>query len=95
MKIFKLIFFTLSFLMLIEKSYSNIDIEARYMIIQDHHSGEILYEKDADSKIYPASMTKIMTSIVAFDLLKKGEASLDVEDGEDSSGKITDFNLVA
>ena len=77
MKIFKLIFFTLSFLMLIEKSYSNIDIEARYMIIQDHHSGEILYEKDADSKIYPASMTKIMTSIVAFDLLKKGEASLD------------------
>ena len=32
---------------------------------------------DADYKIYPASMTKIMTAIVVFDLLKKGETSLD------------------
>ena len=56
---------------------SNIEIEAKTVIIQDHHSGEILYEKEADEKIYPASMTKIMTVIVAFDLLKKGETSLD------------------
>merc|ERR1711900_50830 len=47
------------------------------IILQDHLSGEILYEKDADERIYPASMTKIMTTIVAFDLLKKGETSLD------------------
>ena len=47
------------------------------MILQDHHSGQILFEMDADDKIYPASMTKIMTSIVTFDLLKKGETSLD------------------
>ena len=40
-------------------------------------SGRILYEKDADLKIYPASMTKIMTSIIVFDLLKTGELSLD------------------
>jgi len=40
-------------------------------------SGEILYEKEADNKIYPASMTKIMTALVVFDLLKKGETSLD------------------
>ena len=33
--------------------------------------------KEADEKIYPASMTKIMTAIIAFDLLKKGETSLD------------------
>ncbi len=56
---------------------AEIDIAARYVILQDHHSGKILYEKDADSKIYPASMTKIMTAIVTFDLLKKGETSLD------------------
>jgi len=59
------------------KSYSELQIEADYIILQDHFSGEILYEYDADSKIYPASMTKIMTAIVAFDLLKKGETSLD------------------
>tara|TARA_Y100000590_G_scaffold274281_1_gene307971 strand:+ start:14110 stop:15264 length:1155 start_codon:yes stop_codon:yes gene_type:complete len=57
--------------------FAKMDVQATYAIIQDHLSGEILYEKDADSKIYPASMTKIMTSIVAFDLIKRGDASLD------------------
>ena len=60
-----------------QKTYSQIDIEANYVILQDHYSKKILFEKDADGKIYPASMTKIMTAIVAFDLLKKGETSLD------------------
>ena len=45
--------------------------------MQDYLSGEILYEKDADREIYPASMTKIMTSIIAFEMLKSGEISLD------------------
>ena len=58
-------------------SYSQVDIEADHVILQDHLSGEILYEKDADAIIYPASMTKIMTSIVVFDLIKKGETSFD------------------
>ena len=61
------------------KANSQIEIDARYVILQDHLSGKILYEKDADEKIYPASMTKIMTAIVVFDLLKKGETSLDEE----------------
>ncbi len=58
-------------------SYSQIEIDADYVILQDHFSGKILFEQDADTKIYPASMTKIMTSVVVFDLLKKGETSLD------------------
>ena len=33
--------------------------------------------KDADREIYPASMTKIMTSIIAFDLIKSGDLELD------------------
>ena len=73
MKIIKTIFFLITLLLLFQKAYSQIEVDARYVILQDHYSGEILYEKDADSKIYPASMTKIMTTIVAFDLLKKGE----------------------
>ena len=56
---------------------SNFNIKARTVILQDFLSGKILYEKDADLKIFPASMTKIMTSIITFDLLKKGEISLD------------------
>ena len=54
------------------------DIDARTAILQDYFSGEILYEKDADKSIYPASMTKIMTAIVAFELIKSGD--LDMND---------------
>ena len=57
-------------------SKANFDINVRTAILQDYHSGEILYEKDADRKIFPASMTKIMTSIIAFDLIKNGELNL-------------------
>ena len=56
---------------------AELDIRVSTAILQDYLSGEILYEKDPDQQIYPASMTKIMTSIVAFELLKKGELSLD------------------
>tara|TARA_B100001123_G_C15276359_1_gene1012307 strand:- start:850 stop:2004 length:1155 start_codon:yes stop_codon:yes gene_type:complete len=77
MKFIKIFSLTLSLLFITQNSNSEINVDARYVIIQDHHSGKILYEKDADASIYPASMTKIMTTIVAFDLLKKGETSLD------------------
>ncbi len=60
-----------------QNTFANMELNARYAILQDHLSGEILFEKNADGRIYPASMTKIMTAIVAFDLLKKGETSLD------------------
>ena len=53
------------------------DVKARTAILQDFLSGEILFEKDIQKSIYPASMTKIMTSIVIFDLLKSGDLSLD------------------
>ena len=56
---------------------ANVDIQARTAILQDFLSGEILYEKEPDRSIYPASMTKIMTSIIAFDLIKSGDLKLD------------------
>ncbi len=56
---------------------ANIEIKARTAILQDFLSGEILYEKEPDRSIYPASMTKIMTSIIAFDLIKSGDLKLD------------------
>jgi D-alanyl-D-alanine carboxypeptidase (penicillin-binding protein 5/6) len=73
----KIYFLILLFLSSISNSYSNIEIKARTAILQDFLSGEILYEKDPDIQIYPASMTKIMTSIIAFDLIKSGDLSLD------------------
>ena len=71
-----LIFIIVSFCN-INVAYSNLDIKARTAILQDYYSGEILYEKEPDISIYPASMTKIMTSIIAFDLIKSGDLNLD------------------
>ena len=53
------------------------DVKARTAILLDYLSGEILFEKDADKSIYPASMTKIMTAIIAFDLIRSGDLNLD------------------
>jgi D-alanyl-D-alanine carboxypeptidase (penicillin-binding protein 5/6) len=56
---------------------ADFDINAATAILQDYSSGKILFEKEADLSIYPASMTKIMTSIIAFDLIKEGDLSLE------------------
>ena len=58
-------------------SKAEFDIKARTAILQDYLSGEILYEKKPDLSIFPASMTKIMTTIIVFDLIKKGDLNLD------------------
>ena len=73
-KLFFIIFFVFFFL---NKLIANPNINARTGILIDYHSDEIIYEFDPDTNIYPASMTKIMTSIIAFDLLKKEKLSLD------------------
>ncbi len=72
----KLLIYLFLNLIFIGNANANFDIKARSAILLDYHSGEILYEKDADRKIFPASMTKIMTSIIVFDLIKNGELNL-------------------
>ena len=72
-----LLFYCLFNLIFTSSSIANLDVKARTAILQDFLSGEILYEKEPDRSIYPASMTKIMTSIIAFDLIKSGELNLE------------------
>ena len=67
-----LIFLNLSSFALAEST-----VDARTAIVIDYHSNKVLYEYEADIQIYPASMTKIMTTIIAFDLIKKNKLSLD------------------
>ena len=70
-------FLTIIFTLLLTfNSYAAFEIKARTAILQDLLSGEILYEKEPDKSIYPASMTKIMTAIIAFELIKSGDLSL-------------------
>ena len=72
----KLFLLILTSFFFVKLASANLDVKARTAILQDYHSGEILYEKEADTSIYPASMTKIMTSIIAFDLIKSGDLDL-------------------
>ena len=60
-------------------AFCEFQTKARTAILQDFYSGEILYEKEPDISIYPASMTKIMTAIIAFDFIKSGDINLDDE----------------
>ena len=70
---------TIFSILLINNSFvhANPLIDARTAIVIDFHSDKVLFELEADAQIYPASMTKIMTTIVAFDLLRKNRISLD------------------
>ena len=68
---------TIFFLLSTNVVSANLNIEARTAILIDYQSGKVLYELQADHSIHPASMTKIMTSIVVFDLLDKKTISLD------------------
>ena len=80
LKLTNKIFITLFFLLFLNNNnyvFAIPIVEAKTHILIDFNSGEILSESESDLSIYPASMTKIMTTIVAYDLIKKGKLSLD------------------
>jgi len=52
---------------------------APHVLILDHNTGLVLFEKDARAPVAPASMTKIMTAELIFERLKDGRLSLDTE----------------
>ena len=64
------------FLIFISKALS-FETSAKQAYLIDTLSGKVLFEKNKEQKISPASITKIMTSLIAFDLIKKGELRLD------------------
>lgn len=52
-------------------------ITAASAIVMDYDTGEVLYEKDADTMRVPASMTKVMTAYIIFEELEAGNLTLD------------------
>mgnify|MGYP001336032554 CR=1 FL=1 len=77
MKKFTFYFYLILYIFFFNNLNAKIEINADTVILQDFQSGKILYEKNPDLQIYPASMTKIMTAIIAFDLIKSGDLSFD------------------
>ena len=53
------------------------DTAAQVAFMKDLSSGAVLYAKDADRRIPPASMAKMMTTHIAFNLLKQGKLKPD------------------
>ncbi|OOM73446.1 D-alanyl-D-alanine carboxypeptidase family protein [Clostridium sp. BL-8] len=53
------------------------NIEARSALLMEPMSGKILYEKNADEKFAPASVTKIMTMLLTMEAVDNGKINLD------------------
>jgi D-alanyl-D-alanine carboxypeptidase (penicillin-binding protein 5/6) len=60
-------------------SASRIDTNAREAILLDYNTGQVLFEKDADALLPPASRTKIMTVFLAFERLADGRLRMEDE----------------
>lgn len=58
---------------------AGVEISAPSALLMEASTGQVLYEKDADSKRPPASVTKIMTLLLIFDALEAGKIKLEDE----------------
>ena len=56
---------------------NDMHIEATAAILVDAATGTVLYEQDAHEQRYPASITKVMTTLLAIEAIDRGELSLD------------------
>lgn len=55
------------------------DTKAQFAVLMDYESGTVLFNKNADEPLEPASMSKLMTVAVVFDELQRGRLSMDDE----------------
>ena len=67
----------IAILFTINSAFALIDTDAETAIIIDANTGYVLYEKNSNKKTFPASMTKIMTSMIVFEKLSNGSLTLD------------------
>ena len=66
-------------LLLLAAPAGAVETSAKQAIVVDFETGTVLFEKNADEPVHPASMSKLMTLYVLFDRLKQGNVSLDDE----------------
>ncbi|EHZ2536705.1 TPA: D-alanyl-D-alanine carboxypeptidase [Vibrio parahaemolyticus] len=53
------------------------ELSSRGYVLMDYHTGKVLVERDADKRLNPASLTKLMTAYVAGQEVNAGNISLD------------------
>lgn len=63
-----------------------ISIDAKAALLVDGQSGAVLYEQNAHSRQYPASITKVMTALLVFEAIEQGKLSLETPVTASASG---------
>ena len=56
-----------------------LETAATHALLMDADTGTVLFEKNADERMHPASMSKLMTAYLLFEALKKGKYTMDTE----------------
>lgn len=93
----------MAFAMSLPALAQDFDSKAKFAVLMDYETGSILYDKNADEKLEPASMAKLMTLAVVFTYLQQGKLKLDDEffisehawrDGGAKSGGSTMFAVL-
>ena len=75
----KIVINLLIVLKLTHLSALNFSSKAEFAMIIDYDTGAVLYEKNANKKIYPASMSKLMTLYILFEEIENGSLTLETE----------------
>ncbi len=60
-------------------AYASVRTKAKIALIMDYESGQILFERDGQRPMAPASMSKLMTIAILFDMIQNGELTLDTK----------------
>lgn len=58
---------------------ATLEVKAKGAILMEADTGQVLWEQNADARLYPASMTKIMTMILVLEAVEQGRLSLNDE----------------
>ena len=57
------------------RAAQTLTIDSTYGYAVDLHTLQVLYEKESDQRMYPASMTKVLTALTALDAIESLDAS--------------------
>ena len=66
-----------AFVLAFHASAFAIDTKAKQAVLADFETGTVLFEKNADKPMAPASMSKLMTAYIIFEKLKNGSLEID------------------
>lgn len=77
--VLNLMFNTNSYSQVLAKEKQNINITSTAAVLMEATTGQIIYEKNPNEKLRPASITKIMTLILIFEALQSGKINLEDE----------------